>query len=109
MIPKSGSRFPACAKHSSCSSCRVITSAGEARSDTIMRNQNHLAVKITLSSEGWIDVVQDGKRLASITSTGATGCAGVRKSVKFQLGAAPLTVQFSGIDTNSVGVAISAE
>ena len=65
--------------------------------------------KITLSSEGWIDVVQDGKRLASITSTGATGCAGVRKSVKFQLGAAPLTVQFSGIDTNSVGVAISAE
>jgi hypothetical protein len=65
--------------------------------------------KITLSSEGWIDVVQDGKRLNSIASTGATGCAGVRKSVKFELAAAPFTIQFSGIEANSVGVAISGE
>src|SRR5689334_14951864 len=65
--------------------------------------------KITLSSEGWIDVVQNGKRLNSIASTGATGCAGVRKSVKFALGAAPFTAQFSGIEANSVGVAISGE
>jgi hypothetical protein len=65
--------------------------------------------KITLSSEGWIDVVQDGKRLKSITSTGATGCEGVRKSVKFPLAAAPFTVQLSGIDVNSVGIAISKE
>jgi hypothetical protein len=53
--------------------------------------------------------VQDGKRLNSIASTGATGCAGVRKSVKFELGAAPFTAQFSGIEANSVGVAISRE
>src|SRR5690348_13367807 len=65
--------------------------------------------KITLSSEGWIDVVQGGKRLNSIASTGASGCAGVRKSVKFELGAAPFTAQFSGIEANSVGVAISGE
>ena len=65
--------------------------------------------KITLSSEGWIDVVQDGQRLKSITSTGATGCEGVRKSVKFPLGAAPFTVQLSGIDADSVGIAISHE
>jgi hypothetical protein len=65
--------------------------------------------KITLSSEGWIDVVQYGKRLRSITSTGATGCEGVRKSVKFSLAAAPFTVQLSGIDANSVGIAISKE
>ena len=37
--------------------------------------------KITLSSEGWIDVVQDGRRVGSITSTGVRGCDGVRKSV----------------------------
>jgi hypothetical protein len=67
------------------------------------------AYKITLSSEGWIDVVQDGRRLKSITATGATGCDGVRKSVKFELAAAPLTVQFSGIEASSVGVAISRE
>jgi hypothetical protein len=65
--------------------------------------------KITLSSEGWIDVVQDGKRLKSIIATGATGCEGVRKSVKFSLAAAPFTVQLSGIDANSVGIAISKE
>ena len=65
--------------------------------------------KITLSSEGWIDVVQGGGRLKSIAATGATGCDGVRKSVKFELAVAPFTVQFSGIDANSVGVAISRE
>ena len=65
--------------------------------------------KITLSSAGWIDVVQGGKRLKSIAATGATGCDGVRKSVKFELGAAPFTVQFSDVEAGSVGVAISRE
>jgi len=65
--------------------------------------------KITLSLEGWIDVVQAGKRLQSITATGATGCNGVRKSVKFELAAAPFTVQFSGVEASNVGVAISGE
>ena len=65
--------------------------------------------KITLSSEGWIDVVQSGERLKSITATGATGCDGVRKSVKFQLRAAPFTVQLSGVQANSIGIAISRE
>jgi len=65
--------------------------------------------KITLSSEGWIDVLQDGKRLQSIAATGATGCNGVRKSVKFELAAAPFTVQFSGVDADSIGVVISGE
>jgi hypothetical protein len=65
--------------------------------------------KITLSAAGWIDVLQDGKRLKSIAATGATGCDGVRKSVKFELAAAPFTVQFSGIDASSIGVAISGE
>jgi hypothetical protein len=65
--------------------------------------------KITLSSEAWIDVVQDGQRLKSITATGATGCEGVRKSVKFPLAAAPFTVQLSGVDANSVGIAISRD
>ena len=65
--------------------------------------------KITLSSEGWIDVVQDGRRVQSITSTGVRGCAGVRKSVKFELAASPFTVELSDIEANSVGLVISAE
>ena len=65
--------------------------------------------KITLSSEGWIDVLQDGKRLQSIAATGATGCNGVRKSVKFELAATPFTVQFSGVDADNIGVVISGD
>jgi hypothetical protein len=62
---------------------------------------------ITLSSAGWIDVVQNGERIKSIAATGATGCDGVRKSVKFQLAAAPFAVQLSGIEANSIAIAIS--
>lgn len=65
--------------------------------------------KITLSSEGWIDVMQDGRRLKSLTATGATGCDGVRKSVKFELAAAAFTVQLSGIEANNVGIVISRD
>ncbi|MBO0718171.1 MAG: hypothetical protein J2P55_12645 [Rhizobiales bacterium] len=64
---------------------------------------------ITLSSAGWIDVVQNGERIKSVAATGAAGCNGVRKSVKFQLAAAPFTVQLSGIEANSIAIAISRE
>ena len=56
-----------------------------------------------------VDVVQDGRRLKSLTATGATGCAGVRKSVKFELAATPFTMQLSGVQANSIGIAISRE
>lgn len=65
--------------------------------------------KITLSSAGWIDVVQDGRKVQSITSTGVRGCDGVRKSVKFDLAAAPFVVQISGIEANTIGLVISGE
>ena len=65
--------------------------------------------KITLSSEGWIDVAQNGERLKSIAATGAIGCDGIRKSVKFELAKTPFTVQFSGVENGSVGVVISRE
>ena len=65
--------------------------------------------KITLHSAGWIDVVQDGRRVKSITATGATGCEGVPKSVKFELAASPFTVQLSGVEANTIGLVISGE
>src|SRR5215472_11489238 len=65
--------------------------------------------KITLSSAGWIDVVQDGHRVRSTAATGATGCEGVRKSVKFELAASPFTVQLTGIEANTIGLVISGE
>lgn len=65
--------------------------------------------KVTLSSEGWIDLVQDGHTVKSIAFSGATGCEGVRKSVKFDLAAKPFTVELSGVPANSIKIAISGE
>src|SRR3984885_8929427 len=48
--------------------------------------------KITLSSEGWIGVVQNGQFVKSAAFSGAQGCDGIRKSVKFDLTAQPFTV-----------------
>jgi hypothetical protein len=41
--------------------------------------------------------------------SGATGCEGVRKSVKFELTAQPLTIELSGVPSDSIGIAVSPE
>jgi hypothetical protein len=65
--------------------------------------------KITLSAEGWIDVVQNGLTVKSSAFSGATGCEGVRKSVKFDLRAQPLTIELSGVPDNTIGLAVSGD
>jgi hypothetical protein len=65
--------------------------------------------KITLSSEGWIDVVQDGHAAKSTAFSGALGCEGVRKSVKFDLAAKPLTIELSSVPDNTIKIAVSPE
>jgi hypothetical protein len=65
--------------------------------------------KITLSSEGWIDVVQDGHTVKSTAFSGALGCEGVRKSVKFELAAKPLTVELSSVPQSETRIAVSPE
>src|SRR5580700_412010 len=65
--------------------------------------------KITLSAEGWIDVTQAGQAVKSTAFSGAVGCEGVRKSVKFDLAAAPFTVELSGVKTDTIKLAIAGE
>jgi hypothetical protein len=65
--------------------------------------------KITLSAEGWIDVTQSGNTVKSTGFSGALGCDGIRKSVKFDLVAAPFTVELSGIKADSTKLAISGD
>jgi len=65
--------------------------------------------KIALSAEGWIDVFQDGHVVKSTAFSGALGCEGVRKSVKFELVAAPFIVELSGVAASSIKLAIVAE
>jgi len=63
--------------------------------------------QVTLSEEAWIDIVQDGLYARSIGSTGRSDCTGLRKSVRFELSAAPFVVQLSGVAAQTVIVAIS--
>jgi hypothetical protein len=65
--------------------------------------------RITLSEAGWIDVFQDGTAAKSTAFSSATGCAGLRKSVKFNLSAKPLTVEISGATAPSVSLAITPD
>src|SRR5712671_4205727 len=61
---------------------------------------------INLSAAGWIDLVQDGQFLRSVTSSGVRGCEGIRKSVKFEIPPKPFTIQISGVEADSISVAI---
>ena len=65
--------------------------------------------KITLSAEGWIDVVQEAHAVKSTAFSGALGCEGVRKSVKFELAAKPLTIELSNVPDNTIKIAVSPE
>ncbi|MGJ5208478.1 hypothetical protein [Bradyrhizobium sp. HKCCYLR20261] len=61
---------------------------------------------VSLSAAAWIDVVQDGKVLKPIAFSGATNCDGIRKIVKYELGAQPFVLQISGAPEAAASVAI---
>jgi hypothetical protein len=62
--------------------------------------------QITISSHAWIDAVQNGELVQSQAFTGARECETVRKSVRYQLGAGPVTVQIDGAAAETVKVVI---
>jgi hypothetical protein len=61
---------------------------------------------VSLSSGGWLDVVQDGHFLKPVAFSGATDCDGIRKTVKFELSANPFVIQISGTRENAISIAI---
>jgi hypothetical protein len=61
---------------------------------------------ISLSDGAWIDVAQDGRFLKPMAFSGATGCDGIRKTMKYELAAGPLVLQVSGARDNSISIAI---
>jgi hypothetical protein len=61
---------------------------------------------VSLSNGAWIDLVQDGHFLKPTAFSGATDCDGIRKTVKFDLSAAPFLLQISGARENSLSVVI---
>lgn len=64
--------------------------------------------QVTLSSSGWIDVIQDGKVLDAVTHTGKSDCPSIRKSIRFDLKADPVMLQVTSVPANNVKIAIKA-
>ncbi len=65
--------------------------------------------RITLSAPAWIDVIQNGQALQSTAFSGASGCAGLAKSVKFELSAAPFTVELSGTTAHALSFVVTPD
>jgi hypothetical protein len=61
---------------------------------------------VSLSAGGWVDVVQDGHALKPKGVSGATDCDGVRKTMKYEIGASPFVLQISGSKEDSVSITI---
>jgi len=65
--------------------------------------------KVTMSKGGWIDVFQDGREVRSSAFSGATGCEGLRKSVKFDLSAAPALLVVTGAPDKEIAIVVTAD
>lgn len=63
-------------------------------------------VQVTLSDDGWIDVVQDKVAVRSLDFTGLKGCPGLRKSVRFKRDGTPVMLQISGASGTSIEIAV---
>ncbi len=61
---------------------------------------------ISLSAPAWIDVLQNGSFLKPKAFSGATGCDGIRKTVKFDFVANPTIIQISGATEPAIKIVI---
>jgi hypothetical protein len=61
---------------------------------------------VSLSNYAWVDVVQDGEILKPMESSGVTDCAGIRKTIKYDLAAGPFVIQLSGVAENTISMAV---
>jgi len=61
---------------------------------------------VSLSDGAWVDAIQDGAYIKPKEFSGATGCEGIRKAIKFELSSAPLIIQISGMTKNAIHLAL---
>jgi hypothetical protein len=62
--------------------------------------------QVTLSEEGWIDVIQSDRYARSVGSSGRSDCIGVRKSIRLEMERKPFILQLSGVVSDTIAVAI---
>jgi hypothetical protein len=62
--------------------------------------------RVVLSETGWIDAIQENRRLPILGADRATNCPGTRDSVQIEVESAPLTLQIGGVAADRVNIAI---
>jgi len=62
---------------------------------------------VSLSTNGWIDAVQNGKYLKTVAFSGATDCDNIRKVVRYEVTDAPLLIQVTGVTADSIAIALT--
>ncbi|MBY0383019.1 MAG: hypothetical protein K2W78_14000 [Xanthobacteraceae bacterium] len=66
----------------------------------------HGTYVVAPSDGAWVDAIQDGAYIKPKEFSGATGCEGIRKTIKFELSSAPLIIQVSGMTKNAIHLAL---
>jgi hypothetical protein len=61
---------------------------------------------VSLSTGGWVDLMQDGHFIKPKGFSGATDCEGIRKTMKYEISQSPFVLQVSGTKEDSVSIAI---
>ncbi|MGI3899153.1 MAG: hypothetical protein ACRYGP_11740 [Janthinobacterium lividum] len=64
--------------------------------------------QVTLSDVAWLDLVQGDAFRKPSAFSGATGCTGVRKVVRFDLDGSPFVLQLSGAPVDHLRVMVEA-
>lgn len=63
--------------------------------------------QVSLSGPGWIDVVQEGKVLASGEHTSAADCDGIRKIVRFDIAEGPFAIMLSNVPSETIKLTLT--
>ncbi len=63
--------------------------------------------QVTLTSEAWVDVIQNDARARTRNVSRQRDCPSFKKSVRFTLAAGPAVVEFSGVAAPSIGFALA--
>ncbi len=63
--------------------------------------------RVTIASNGWVDVIDGGAFLHPKQFSGVLGCEGARKSVEFELSGRPLEVQLSNVADAQIGLIVA--
>jgi hypothetical protein len=62
--------------------------------------------QIALSDGGWVDAIQDNKRLPELASSRTRECPGVQHSVEIEVRSEPLTLQIGGAQARRINIAV---